>query len=127
MKSCIECLKRRKNERAVMTKSLVINCSLKSKNEALVEAVKKFSECTVVQFRNIQGDYRVGGDIDAVVISGSGARIVDVSDRAMFEGVEQLIRTCNLPILRHLLRSSTALLGFRRRSGIACTASFRPV
>ena len=82
-----------------MTKSLVVNCSLKSTSEALLEAVKKFSDCTVIQFRDIDEDYHVDKIIDAVVISGSTARIVDPSERAMFEGVAHLIKTCNLPIL----------------------------
>jgi len=82
-----------------MAKTLVINCSLKTKSEALVEAISKFSECAVVQFGDVQPDFHVDRDVDAVVISGSGARIVDPSHRAMFEGVVRLIKNCNLPTL----------------------------
>jgi GMP synthase (glutamine-hydrolysing) len=83
-----------------MTKSLIVNCSLKAgASEALLNAVGKFSECTVVQFRDIDESYRVHKDVDAVVISGSAARIVSPSDRALFEGVVRLIKTCNLPML----------------------------
>jgi GMP synthase-like glutamine amidotransferase len=83
-----------------MTKSLIVNCSLKAAtNEALLEAVGKFSECIVVQFRDVDEGYRVDKDIDAVVISGSAARIVSPSDRALFEGVVRLIKTCSLPTL----------------------------
>jgi GMP synthase (glutamine-hydrolysing) len=83
-----------------MAKSLIVNCSLEAKtNEALLEAVGKFSECTVVQFRDIDEGYHVDKGIDAVVISGSLARIVNPFDRAMFEGVVPLIKTCNLPML----------------------------
>jgi GMP synthase-like glutamine amidotransferase len=82
-----------------MPKSLVLNCSLKSKNEALVEAVGKFSDRDVVHFADINEGYRVEAGIDAVVISGSGARIVDPSYRGMFEGVVNLIRSCDLPTL----------------------------
>ena len=82
-----------------MPKSLVVNCSLKTKNEALVEAVGKFSQCQIIQFKDINEDYCVKGEIDAVIVSGSGARIVDSSDRRLFDGVVNLIRTCELPTL----------------------------
>jgi len=82
-----------------MAKTLVINCSLKTKSEALVEAISKFSECAVVQFGDVHPDFHIDRDVDAVVISGSGARIVDPSHRAMFEGVVRLIKNCNLPTL----------------------------
>jgi len=84
-----------------MTKSLLVNCSLKATtSEALLEAVRKFSdEYIVIQFRDVDEDYYIEKDIDCVVISGSAARIVSPSDRDMFEGVVNLIKTCNLPIL----------------------------
>jgi len=83
-----------------MRKSLLVNCSLKSTtNEALLKAVKKFSECTVFQFRDVDEGYHVEKDIDCVVISGSAARIVNPSHRHMFKGVARLIKTCNLPML----------------------------
>ena len=83
-----------------MPKSLLVNCSLKAAiSEALLEAVRKFSECTVIQFGDVDGGYRVDKGIDAVVISGSAARIINPSDRALFEGVAHLIKTCNLPLL----------------------------
>ena len=81
-------------------KSLVVNCSLKATtSEALLEAVGKFSDYAVIQFRDVDEGYRVDKDIDAVVISGSAARIVSPSDRALFEGVVRLIKTCSLPTL----------------------------
>ncbi len=83
-----------------MTKSLLVNCSLKATtNEALLEAVRKFSDCTVIQFRDVDEGYHFEKDIDCVIISGSAARIVNPSDRHMFKGVANLIKTCNLPIL----------------------------
>jgi GMP synthase-like glutamine amidotransferase len=82
-----------------MAKSLIVNCSLKtSKNEALFEAIRKYSECETVQFRDIDSSYQVGKDIDAIIISGSAARIVESSDRGMFEGTINLMKNCNLPI-----------------------------
>jgi GMP synthase-like glutamine amidotransferase len=82
------------------TRSLIVDCSLgPSRNGALFEAVKKLSRCTVIQFRNIYAGYRVAGDIDAVVISGSAARIVEPSHRDMFAGTVNLIKKLNLPVL----------------------------
>jgi GMP synthase-like glutamine amidotransferase len=81
-------------------KSLIVNCSLNGKiSEDLLAAVGKFSECPVVNFADVSVDYRIGKDVDAVVISGSAARIVHPLDRAQFEGVERLIKCCSLPIL----------------------------
>ena len=83
-----------------MTKTLVVNSSLNGKvTEDLLDALGKFSKCSVVNFGDISMDYLIGKDIDAVVISGSAARIVNPLDRAKFEGVEWLIKCCNLPIL----------------------------
>ena len=82
-----------------MTKSIVVNCSLKGTSEALIEVVKKFSECAVVGYNEVDKNYQVDQDIDAVIISGSKARIVESSNRTMFEETINLIKTCNLPIL----------------------------
>jgi len=76
-----------------------VNCCLKpSKIESLLKAVKKFSECTVIQFRDIYAGYRVDDNIDAVIISGSEARIVNPSHRDMFKGTVSLIKNLNIPI-----------------------------
>jgi len=64
-----------------------------------VEAVRKFSDAIVADFSLIDENHRIGGDIDAVVISGSSARIVHPSERQMFSGVTDLIKTCNVPLL----------------------------
>ncbi len=80
-------------------KTLVINCSLKSKSEALVAAVNKFSNVLLADFSLIDETHLIGSDIDAVIISGSGARIVHPAERRMFNGVANLIRNCNLPLL----------------------------
>ena len=83
-----------------MTKTLLVNCSIKGTvSQDLGEAIEKFSVYTVVNFGDAHGNYQIAKDIDAVVISGSAARIVHTSDRAKFEGVEELIRNCSLPIL----------------------------
>jgi GMP synthase-like glutamine amidotransferase len=64
----------------------------------LLEILEKFSTSKIVQFGEVTESYEVDTDIDAVVISGSAARIVNPADRAKFEGVEQLIKNCRVPI-----------------------------
>ena len=82
-----------------MTKSLLVNCSLTGKISVdLLAAVRKLSDYLVVNFADIGDDFQIASDFDAVVISGSAARIVNASERAKFEGVEQLIRNCRVPI-----------------------------
>lgn len=82
------------------SKTLLVNCSLNGKvNEDLQAAVGKVSDFDVVNFGDVTSDVQIAKNIDAVVISGSAARIVKASDRAKFEGAEQLIRNCCLPLL----------------------------
>jgi len=83
-----------------MLTSLIVNCYLNpSKIEPLFKAIKKFSECMIVEFKEVKTGYRASKDIDAVIISGSEARIVNPSHRAMFEGTFDLIKQLDLPIL----------------------------
>jgi GMP synthase-like glutamine amidotransferase len=82
-----------------MTRTLLINCYLNStKISNLQTVLNNYTNCKVVSFENIQLGYQLEG-FDAVVISGSEARIVYASDRAKYENVLRLIETCNLPIL----------------------------
>jgi GMP synthase (glutamine-hydrolysing) len=80
---------------------LVVNCSLDKQEELeeLMMAIEKFGECRRVKFREIDADYEVDNDIDAVILSGSKARIVDETQRNMFKHVTDLIRHLNLPLL----------------------------
>jgi GMP synthase (glutamine-hydrolysing) len=82
-------------------KSLIIDCSLdrSATVEELIRAVEEFSECAPVQFRDISVGYEVKEDVNAVVISGSKARIVNSSHRAMFRHVVDLIKRLDLPTL----------------------------
>jgi GMP synthase-like glutamine amidotransferase len=82
-------------------KTLMISCSLdkNSKNSVLFRAIKKFSECIVIDFREIHNGYEVGKDVDAVILGGSKARIVDSSHRNMFKETLQFIKRIDLPIL----------------------------
>jgi GMP synthase-like glutamine amidotransferase len=83
-----------------MTRTLLVNCSYTGKvSEDLFKAVGQFSEITVASFKNIVANFQITRDIDAIVLSGSAARIVQASDRGKFENVEQLIRNCSLPLL----------------------------
>ena len=84
-----------------MTKTLVINCSLNksAKNSELLGALEKFSECIMVPFRAVDAHYKIEMDIDAVVLSGSVARIVKPSHRDMFTATIDLINRLDLPIL----------------------------
>ena len=83
-----------------MTKSLLVNCSFIGKiSEDLFTATSQFNECTVINFGDITQDYQIPKDIDAVFLSGSAARIVQASVKAKFEGVEKLIKNCNVPLL----------------------------
>jgi len=83
-----------------MIRTLLVNCSFTGKvSEDLFTVISRFGECTVTNFRDISLDFQIVNNIDAVVLSGSAARIVQVSDRAKFEGVEVLIRNCDLPLL----------------------------
>jgi GMP synthase (glutamine-hydrolysing) len=82
-----------------MPETLLVNCYLDSaKISELRKAVNKFSPCRVVSYENIQLNNQLGG-FDALVISGSEARIVNAQDKAKFEGVLKLIETCSAPIL----------------------------
>jgi len=83
-----------------MTKSLLVNCSFSNKiGEDLFAVISQFSECMVTNFGDITLNYQITNDFDAIVISGSAARIVQASDRAKFENVEMLIKNCCVPLL----------------------------
>jgi GMP synthase-like glutamine amidotransferase len=83
-----------------MTKSLLVNCSFSNKiDEDLFAVISQFSECIVTNFDDITLNYQITNDFDAIVISGSAARIVQASDRAKFENVEMLIKNCCVPLL----------------------------
>lgn len=92
------CLILRWLERDEMPRSLIVNCYLQpTKIERLQGAIKKFSEYTTIQFTDVSVGCEVGKDIDAVIISGSEARIVKPSDRAIFEGTVDLIKHLTIP------------------------------
>jgi GMP synthase (glutamine-hydrolysing) len=83
-----------------LTKSLVVNCSLdkKSRIPELLGAIEEFSEYTVIGFRDISDDFKISRDIDAIVLSGSLARIVESTERDMFKETVKLIKQLDLPM-----------------------------
>jgi GMP synthase-like glutamine amidotransferase len=82
-----------------MTRTLLINCYLNStKINDLRAVLNNYTNCIVVNYADIQLGYPLEG-FQAVVLSGSEARIVNAQDRAKYEGVLRLIETCNVPIL----------------------------
>lgn len=81
-----------------MTKSLIINCYLSpSKVGQLFKVIKRFSECAIVRYEELDAGYQVK-EMDAVIISGSEARIVYPSHRTKFKGAIDLIRQLEIPI-----------------------------
>ncbi|XHH08397.1 MAG: gamma-glutamyl-gamma-aminobutyrate hydrolase family protein [Candidatus Bathyarchaeia archaeon] len=83
-----------------MTKTLLINCYLKTAEIAgLQRVLEKHNQVTVVPYGEVGCGYQVDFDIDAIVISGSEARIVKAEDKARYKGVSELIKDCKLPIL----------------------------
>jgi len=66
--------------------------------EPLLKAIEKFSEFATIKFGDLHASYQVDKNIDAVVISGSEARIVNPSHRDMFKGTVSLIKHLDLPI-----------------------------
>jgi len=83
-----------------MTQTLLINCYLDGNRiNPLCDALNKFAVCKTVPYTKIHKNYQMGGDIAAVVISGSEARITKPEDKAKFEGVTQLIQNCTVPLL----------------------------
>lgn len=83
-----------------MTKSLIINCSLSttSRIPELIGAIEEFSEYTVVAFRDVSSEFKIGSDVDAIVLGGSSARIVEFIHRDMFKETVKLIQNLDLPI-----------------------------
>jgi len=84
-----------------MAKTLVINCYLdkRAENEELLKGIRKFGECSTIHYGDIHAGYRADKGIDAVIISGSKARIVNPSHRDLFKETINLISRLNIPTL----------------------------
>jgi GMP synthase-like glutamine amidotransferase len=84
----------------VTAKTLLVNCYLNRREvTGLQKTIEKFSQCTVVLYENLGVCCPVGDELDAVVLSGSEARIVKEVDRAKYTHVLESIKTCKVPLL----------------------------
>ncbi|MGE5187468.1 MAG: type 1 glutamine amidotransferase [Betaproteobacteria bacterium] len=101
-----------------MTRTLLINCYHQSeKNNVLRDTLNKFTNCRVVSYEKIQSGYQIPSGINAVVISGSEARIVNPQDKAKYEGVTQLIRNCQLPLFAICFGHQLLCSAFNAKTG----------
>ncbi len=81
-------------------KVLIINNYLDSKEiNELIDAVKMFSDIEVISHDQISTGYELNGDIRAVILSGSEARIVRAQHVAKFNHVANLTRRIEIPLL----------------------------
>ncbi|MCP8306272.1 MAG: gamma-glutamyl-gamma-aminobutyrate hydrolase family protein [archaeon] len=69
------------------------------KVEELTDAVRLFSDYEVIEYRKTGSGFKVPNEFDAIVLSGSEARIVKAGHVKMYEGVANLIENVKLPIL----------------------------
>lgn len=82
-----------------MTKTLLINCYLKPEDIASLQKVlQKHSQVTTLPYGEIREGYQIEV-FDAVVVSGSAARIVNDEDKTRFACVSELLKTCEVPVL----------------------------
>lgn len=80
-------------------KTLILNNYLDYiKIEELLQAIKPFSEFVVLDFRDISNDLDIGKDLDAIVLTGSEARLVK-PEGAMYYDVAQLVVNSERPVL----------------------------
>jgi anthranilate/para-aminobenzoate synthase component II len=101
-----------------MTQTLLINCYLKTAEIAgLQKVLEKHSQVNVVPYTEIKIGYHIPQDVDAVVVSGSEARIVKPQDKTMFEGVMELIRNCEVPLLGICFGHQLLCSGFGAKTG----------
>lgn len=82
-----------------MNALIVNNYRNADKITELAQAVGLFCLYEVVAYHEVGNNFRIESNIDAVIISGSEARIVKIEDRVMFDGVSRLIGNANLPVL----------------------------
>jgi GMP synthase (glutamine-hydrolysing) len=64
----------------------------------LLNALEEYGESSVVRFRDISVNFEIDKDIDAIVLSGSAARIVNPAHRNMFMETVNLIKQTDLPL-----------------------------
>lgn len=80
-------------------KTAIIDCTRSANVKDLVNAISPFTEHNIIRFESIGLDYELDKSIDTLVISGSGYRSVKQKDRNKFDGVTNLIKRFDKPIL----------------------------
>ena len=81
-------------------KTLIINNYLNpNKIKELKDAVKLYSDYKIIEYSDIGSRFTVPYEINAIVLSGSEARIVKAEHVKMYDGVINLIINTSLPIL----------------------------
>ena len=66
---------------------------------SVVQAIKLFSDYKVASYEDIKPNFTIDDDVNALVLTGSKARIVSKKDVAKFREVIKLIKRINLPTL----------------------------
>jgi len=79
---------------------LIINNYLDTREiSELIDVVKMFSGIKVIPYHQIGMGYELDEDVEAVILSGSEARIVEAQHVAKFNHVANLIRCIETPLL----------------------------
>ncbi|MDI6690004.1 MAG: gamma-glutamyl-gamma-aminobutyrate hydrolase family protein [Actinomycetota bacterium] len=83
-----------------MSKALIINNYLNSREvRELAQVVGIFCDYEIWSYGEIDVEYKLKGNIGAVILSGSEARIVETQHVAKFNHVANLIRRIEIPLL----------------------------
>jgi len=81
-------------------KALIVDNRInQTRPSSVVQAIKPFSDYEVVSYEEVQHNFRIKNNVNAVVLTGSEARIVSKEDVAKFSEVTKLIKRINLPTL----------------------------
>lgn len=81
-------------------KVLIIDNHMNQTNaENISKVIKSFCECKIIKFNKIKDDFHIGSGWDAIVLTGSDARIVRLKDVNLFNGVINLIKNVDIPVL----------------------------
>ncbi len=81
-------------------KTLIVDTRInQTKPSSVVQAVKPFSDYEVVSYEDIKPNFKLKNHVNAVILTGSAARIVSKEDVAKFTEVTKLIKRVNLPTL----------------------------